>query len=186
MIHPERSLGALILLYLQGVIPALMRLPSRLPESFPKEISGVFKILSDPKGILDPRTMPEGEALIVHLRGSMSVVAACLPILAKGDEAVKEQLARLAPGLLHLSVPSAGVSIWIDWNGKTLSSDWGTPSRVPDVTLEFKTNQTAYRAFSKQLDELSAIGKGELVVTGLLPLADGLNGVMDRVAYYLK
>ena len=186
LIYPERSFSTLILLYLRAVLPTLVRLPARLPDSFPKGISGIVKIFSNPKAILDPQTMPEGDNLIAHLRGSMSIVAACLPILVKGDEGAKEQLSHLNSGLLHLSVPAAGVSIWIDWDGKELKSNWGNPPRQPDVILDFKTPQTAYLAFSKQLDELSAIGKGDLVVTGMLPFADGMNGVMDRVSYYLK
>ncbi len=186
LIYPERSFWTLIMLYLRGVIPTLLQLPARLPDSFPKGISGALKMLSNPKAILDPQTMPEGEDLIVHLRGSMSIVVACLPILAKGDQGAKELLAHLPSGLLHLCVPSAGVSIWVDWDGKELRSEWGTPPRQPDVILDFKTSQTAYLAFSKQLDELAAIGKGDLVITGMVPFADGMNGVMDRVAHYLK
>ncbi|MES2307444.1 MAG: hypothetical protein V4507_01160 [Verrucomicrobiota bacterium] len=186
LLHPEKPLGTIALLYLKAVLPTLFRLPNRLPDSFPKGISGFFYLLQNAKKVLEPKTMPEGDWMTAHLRGSMSMVAASLPVMAHGDEATREMLSTVPLGLLQLCVPEAGVSIWIDWDGTDLRSDWGMPPRNPDVLLDFKNSKTAYLAFSKRLDELSAIGSGDLVLTGMIPLADGLNAVMNRVDFYLK
>jgi hypothetical protein len=186
LLHPEKSLGTIVSLYGGAVIPTLFRLPGRLPDSFPKGVPGFFYLLGNVKKILEPKTMPEGDLMVASLRGSMSIVAASLPILAKRDEATQKMLEQVPRGLLHLCVPTAGVSIWIDWDGEVLNAGWGEVPRRADAVLEFTSGTIAYLAFSKSLDELASIGRGDLILRGMIPLADGLNGVMNRVDFYLK
>jgi hypothetical protein len=52
------------------------------------------------------------------------------------------------------------------------------------VVLAFPRWRTALAALRGELDEMAALGTGDLVITGSLPLADHLNIVLQRMADY--
>jgi hypothetical protein len=37
-----------------------------------------------------------------------------------------------------------------------------------------------------EIDSMAAVGTGEITIDGLIPLADGLNFVMERMRVYLQ
>jgi hypothetical protein len=44
----------------------------------------------------------------------------------------------------------------------------------------------AYAAMRDEIDSMAAVGAGEIRIDGLIPLADGLNFVMERMRVYLQ
>jgi hypothetical protein len=44
----------------------------------------------------------------------------------------------------------------------------------------------AYAAMRDEIDSMAAVGNGQIKVDGLIPLADGLNFVMERLRVYLQ
>jgi hypothetical protein len=44
----------------------------------------------------------------------------------------------------------------------------------------------AYAAMRDEIDSMAAVGTGEIRIDGLIPLADGLNFVMERLRVYLQ
>jgi hypothetical protein len=57
---------------------------------------------------------------------------------------------------------------------------------APDVVITFCDRATGDAAMLGRLDPNAAVGLGKVDVRGLIPLADGLSLVMDRVETYLK
>ena len=57
---------------------------------------------------------------------------------------------------------------------------------TPDVSMRFGDLPTAVEALDNRLDRLAAVGSGRLVVDGLVPLADELGRIMERVDAYLR
>lgn len=75
---------------------------------------------------------------------------------------------------------------WIRWNGSKCSSGNGEPDDEPDVRITFRNPQILFLASQQQLDPLATVGKGDVTVEGLVPLADTLSLVMDRISLYLE
>ena len=65
-------------------------------------------------------------------------------------------------------------------------SGWSEPPRRPDVCIVFGSVELAYAAMRDEADTMAAIGAGEMSIDGLIPLADGLNVVMERLRVYLQ
>lgn len=186
LLYPTKSKTVLFVLYIRSVLPTLLRLPNRLPDSYPRGIRGIWYVLTHINSLLKPTSALSSEELHAHLRAAFSITVASLPVLARWDAGAQKLLASVPRGLLCFEVPESEVIFWVDWDHRRLRSGWGKPLRAPDARVCFKSAQSALYASQQKLDELSAIGRGELEVQGFLPLADGLNGVMNRVAYYLN
>ncbi|HOB28514.1 MAG: hypothetical protein WAQ32_00595 [Dethiobacteria bacterium] len=63
---------------------------------------------------------------------------------------------------------------------------WRGPAQKPNAILEFNNLQTAWDTFQGNLDTFAAIGNGKIKLRGFIPLIEGINPLMDRLAYYLS
>jgi hypothetical protein len=94
---------------------------------------------------------------------------------------------RIAPrGVVHresLSLPAVG---WVEVCHGGLRWGWGEPAVAADVEIIFRNEVTAAAALRGELDQLAALGRGDVVVRGLVPLAETLGLVMDRLGLYFK
>jgi hypothetical protein len=79
-----------------------------------------------------------------------------------------------------------GATIWFDHGSADNAAGWGEPPRRPDVRVTFADMTIAYAAMRDEIDTLAAIGCCQIKVEGLVPLADGLNVVMERLRVYLQ
>jgi hypothetical protein len=59
------------------------------------------------------------------------------------------------------------------------------PIDAPTTTLEMHGVDVAIGLLSKKIDSFAALGAGTVRASGLLPLADEYNALLDRVGYYL-
>ncbi len=57
---------------------------------------------------------------------------------------------------------------------------------MPDVIISFRDRDVALAAIHGDLDNLGALGKGQMTIRGLIPLADALGRVLDRLDFLLK
>lgn len=55
----------------------------------------------------------------------------------------------------------------------------------PDAILSFSDYQSAIKVLSGKRQAVVALGSGEVKITGLLPLVQGLFAVLDRLSWYL-
>ena len=65
--------------------------------------------------------------------------------------------------------------------------EWGRgePPVAPDVRIEFRDADVALLAMDGRIDQLAASVTGEISVRGMIPLADALAQVMERVSVIL-
>jgi hypothetical protein len=124
-----------------------------------------------------------------RLHARLSLIAAGLGLepLAEGDEAARRMLRSLPQGLASFNIEGEQrATVWFEHGAAGCPAGWGEPPRRPDVRITFGDVDTAYGALREEIDTLAAVGGGQIRVEGLVPLADGLNLVMQRLRPYLK
>jgi hypothetical protein len=134
------------------------------------------------------------EAVIAHAEGRrlytrLSLMAAGLGLtpLARGDGVTREALQALPFGLASFTIlgqPHA--TAWFEHGQQRCTAGWSEPPRRPEVCIAFNDVETAYAAMRDQIDTVAAVGRGQIRVDGLVPLADGLNFIMQRLRIYLQ
>lgn len=105
-------------------------------------------------------------------------------ILGAHDPASRGVLAHTADGTARFQIPEIGFDRWLRLEAGRLRGGRGAPRVPADVTLSFPRWRTALAALRGELDEMAALGTGDLIITGSLPLADHLNLVLQRMADY--
>ena len=144
--------------------------------------------------LLDRYLQPTPEALLdepfrrVHLRLLFRVLIHAVPAVAELDPVARHSLSHTPPGQVELRVPSLGLVGWMRWaHGRMTSAPGPSPAgSPPDAIITFTDLPTADDALLGRLDPNAAVGLGRVDVRGLVPLADGMSVVMDRVEGYIK
>jgi hypothetical protein len=123
----------------------------------------------------------------LHARLSLMAAGLGLPSLAWGDAASQEVLCSLPYGLASFTIRGEQrATVWFERQATGCAAAWGEPPRRPEVCIAFSDSETAFAAMRDQMDAMAAAGRGQIVVDGLVPLADGLNFVMQRMRPYLQ
>lgn len=136
-------------------------------------------------GHADVLATPEGRAL--HARLTLIAAGLGLGPLASGDREAQAALAPAPPGLAVFTIRGAQhATVWFDHGSPGCDAGWGPPPREPDVEVAFNDSGIAYAALRGEIDTYAAIGAGTIRVRGLIPLADGVNMAMERLADYLQ
>ncbi len=121
-----------------------------------------------------------------HLRLLFRVLLGAVPVVAAGDGVSRHTLSHTPEGLAEIRVPAFGQVGWVRWAGGRVTSAPGPAPDAPDATITFTDRETTDAALLGRLDPNAAVGLGKVAIAGLVPLADGLSVVMDRVEGYLK
>lgn len=114
-----------------------------------------------------------------------SLIPAAVAILANLEHESRHALHPFPNAMAQFMVEDGKISSWIRSEKGVFTHGTGTPETKPDVLLHFRDMDTALAAVQNRLDNLAALGSGELIVEGLIPFADSLSLVMDRVSSYL-
>jgi hypothetical protein len=123
----------------------------------------------------------------LHARLSLITAGLGLHPLAQADEAARSLLLHLPPGLASFRIEGESrATVWFDHDRRDNVAGWCEPPRLPEVCIVFDGVETAFAALREEIDTLAAVGRGQIRVEGLVPLADGLNIVMQRLRVYLK
>jgi hypothetical protein len=123
-----------------------------------------------------------------HLRLLFKVLMGALPVVAEGDPVSGHTLSHTPDGTAQICLPAFELTAWARWaRGRLTTGEGDAPgSARPDVVITFVDRATAGAALLGRLDPNAAVGLGTVDVRGLVPLADGLSLVMDRVEVFLK
>ena len=124
----------------------------------------------------------------IHLRLLFRVLVGAVPGVAEEDPVARHTLSHTPEGLVELRVPSLALVGWMRWaHGRLTSAPGSAPAgSAPDAIITFTDLPTADDALLGRLDPNAAVGLGRVDVRGLVPLADGMSVVMDRVEGYIK
>ncbi|MDE1171173.1 MAG: hypothetical protein PW734_08210 [Verrucomicrobium sp.] len=140
------------------------------------------------EAVLDgaPAILAIAEGRRLHARLSLIAAGLGLGPLAEGDAEAQGMLRALPRGLASFSIDGeADTTVWFD-NAAPPAAGWGEPPSRPAARVTFGDVETAYGALRDEIDTLAAVGSCKIRVDGLVPLADGLNFVMERLRVYLQ
>lgn len=132
------------------------------------------------------------EFLEAHLRLTFGVLLRALPVIGAADGPSRHAVVHAPAGLLTVEAPALALVGWVcrDDAGVLTSGVGAAPSlptgKRPDAALRFCDRETLADALAGRLDPLAGVALGRVEVRGLIPLADALGIVMDRVEHYLK
>jgi hypothetical protein len=153
----------------------LLRRFSKLAQRLEAVLNGEAAVIGDPAGRR------------LHARLSLMAAGLGLRPLAQGDSVTQVALRALPPGLASFTIMGEQhATVWFDYAADHCAAGWGEPPRTPEVCIAFDNIDTAYDAMRDQIDAVAAVGRGQIRVDGLVPLADGLNFIMQRLRIYLQ
>ncbi|MEM6883985.1 MAG: hypothetical protein AAF571_03070 [Verrucomicrobiota bacterium] len=142
---------------------------------------------------LEAVLQPDAEALSDetflrhHVFCSLHLAVHALPAMLELDPEGKSVLSSAKKGIAEFKYhPDTFPSLWLDLRSDHPIAGTGKPPASPLVTLNFCNDETAVQAMANRLDGLAALGRGDLVLEGFVPLADSLDLVMARIQPYLK
>ncbi|MEM1157001.1 MAG: hypothetical protein AAF649_04635 [Verrucomicrobiota bacterium] len=134
----------------------------------------------------DPAALSEPELLRNHVFCSLHLAVHALPAMLELDPQGESVYSSVKKGVAEFKYrPETFPSVWLDLRGERPVTGTGAPPTDPLVTLNFRNDDTAVQAMANQLDGLAALGRGDLVLEGFVPLADSLDLVMARIQAYL-
>ena len=134
-----------------------------------------------------PEVLTEATGRRLHARLSLIAAVLGLHALASGDAVAREALSHVPHGLASFTIEGEhNATGWFDHGSADCAAGWGEPPRRPDVSILFVDADIAYGALREEIDTLAAVGARQIKVDGLVPLADGLNFVMERLGVYLQ
>jgi len=105
--------------------------------------------------------------------------------LVETDPVAQSLAAHTPPGSLQFEVLPDGPFAYLVFTREGVTAGLGTLNR-PTARLQFRTAAVAHALLNNQRDSYEAIGAGDAVLDGLLPIIDNATLIMDRVALYLR
>ena len=158
-----------------GGLHHLVRLPA-----FLDLLSHMGEALAPPGG--DRVRIDRRELRAELLLGSL--LPAAVVELAVHEAECQRLLAPFGDFVAQLSVSRLG-GAWMRRNGNDWAWGRGTAPSLPDVRIEFRDPDVVLSAVDGIIDSLAASVTGEISVRGMIPLADALAQVLDRVSAFL-
>jgi hypothetical protein len=125
------------------------------------------------------------QAVPAAARARLMAVAALRGLAAVGsaDPALAELLAHMPDGSVAVSAPGS-FSLGVVKRGAGIAAAGAAPEPA-SARLSFSSPQSALAVLSGRRSAVVALGAGEVTVNGLLPLVQGMFGVLDRLGEYL-
>ena len=127
----------------------------------------------------DIHTGNRRELRVALLLGAL--LPAAVTELGTHDDECRRLLTPFGDFAARWSVPRVADG-WITRCGGRMEWGRGNPPVAPDVQVEFRDPEVALSAVDGMLDPLAASVTGEIRVRGMIPLADALARVMERVS----
>ena len=97
----------------------------------------------------------------------------------------KRIMANTPSGVAYFSVGEEGYGAWVSWLDGRIRTGKGMPEVTPDVHVTFRDAKTALKAIGNQIDVFAAIGLQDITIEGLVPLADALGYIFERIPLYI-
>ncbi|MDE0820191.1 MAG: hypothetical protein OSA95_03665 [Opitutales bacterium] len=147
-----------------------------------------LRLLNLLRKYLRPRDLPARDAQFRanHVRLLLGIAFFGLKQLAEHEEASRRRILETPYGLALFSIENENLAAWASWDGVDILAGKGEPEhKSPDVIITFKDATIAYQALTEKLDPMASIGLHLIQTRGLLPLADGLSFIIERIPRFL-
>lgn len=131
-----------------------------------------------------PELLANPETYAFCVQEALYVLAFGIKEVGEHDPAMSPVTARLPDGTMEIRVAGGRPAAHITVRGGRFTPFRG-PAKKPSVYLETADLDTAWAMLGGTLDIYAAIGNEKIKVRGYLPLADGINPLLDRLAFYL-
>lgn len=119
-----------------------------------------------------------------HVRLTLMVAVYGLKAVGENDPAVKDLVEHTPNGSMELRVMPDGPAAHVLLENGKITPVKGRATD-PTVTMEIKNLNLMYDLLNGKVDAMGALGACDITLRGLLPLADNLNVVLDRISKYL-
>lgn len=148
-----------------------------------------FKALAK---ILENYLRPSEEALLdpvfhlQHVTLQLDIALRATVELTNHEPRSNRIMTNTPNGIAYFAIGEDGFGAWLQWLDDKLTIGRGFPERKPDAMVTFLNPETALKAIGNKIDVMAAIGKGEIKVSGLIPLADALGYIFERIPLYIQ
>lgn len=152
---------------------------------------GDLKTFKRLTALLEAALRPSDEALRdpqfhqMHVALQLGIALRAAVTLVHHEPRSMRILQSTPQGLAYFSIGAEGYGAWVEWRGGHIRSGKGTPAEEADVRVTFKDAKTALLAIGNQIDVFAAIGLQDITVEGLVPLADALGYIFERIPLYI-
>lgn len=153
----------------------------------PGNLITFLRLLNLLRKYLRPKELPSRDETFRanHVRLLLGIAFFGLKQLAKHEEVSQRRIKESPTGLALFSIKGGDLAAWASWDGQEVLAGKGTPEAEPDVTVSFKNADIAYQALNEKLDPMASVGLQLIEARGLLPLADALSFIIERIPRYL-
>lgn len=131
-----------------------------------------------------PDTLADPETFAFCVRVTLYAMAFGIKEVGEHDPEVRPIALDLPDGTVEMRVDN-GPAAHLTVKGGKFEPRRG-PAEKPNAILEFADLHTAWDTFQGNLDTFAAVGGGKMKLRGFIPLLEGINPLMDRLAYYLS
>ncbi len=132
-----------------------------------------------------PHMLEKPDFLGAHVSLMLGLAVRSMKQIAEHVPEAVTLLKNCPEGLASFSVGGELESAWISNERAQIDCGFGTPPRKPDVNVWFKNPSLALEALNDKIDVAAEVGLGNIRVEGLVPLADTLGYLMQRIPRYL-
>ncbi len=132
----------------------------------------------------EPKLLEDPEIFAFCVQVTLYATAFGIKEIAEHDSAVRPIALDLPDGTAEMRVAGGPAAHLVVKEG--LFESRRGPAGRPNAILEFADLETAWNTFQGNLDTFAAVGSGKVKLRGFIPLLEGINPLLDRLAYYLS
>jgi len=132
------------------------------------------------------RALQDAEFRLLHVRLALAVALFALAEIGREDPWARQMLENCPSGRVDFQVEGEDLAASIEKTPEGLRPGRGIPhGGQATASVVFASAKVAMEILTQKRDSHAAVALGDIRVEGLVPLADGINHVLDRVARYL-
>ncbi len=121
-----------------------------------------------------------------HVTMQLDIALRATVVLTEHEPRSNRIMKDTPDGIAHFAIGDDDLGAWLEWKNGNLTTGKGKPERTPDASVIFANPETALKAVGNKIDVMAAVGMGDIKVSGLIPLADALGYIFERIPLYIQ
>jgi hypothetical protein len=154
----------------------------------PWQLVTFIRLLLLMKSYLEPaekNLKSSAEVTSAHTRLLLGVALNCLKQLSIHESFSRKIFASIPDGSALFEIKKENFAAWVGKKSGQVVLGKGSLEN-PDVQVCFRDALLALDIFKAKIPSIEAVGKNTILISGMIPIADGLGQIMDRVSRYIK